>query len=109
MYKVLLIAVFLCIAELGFAKKKIHLRAKYRSPIPPIEVCIDGRVLELNVLNQMQTLNVLIEDEYGNIMFSSSLDGNIGVFPIRLDFSKGFYLIIIDYLDCGFCGDFYIE
>lgn len=109
MYKVLLIAVFLCIAELGFAKKKIHLRAKYRSPIPPIEVCIDGKILEFNILNDVQMLDILIEDVSGNIVFSSSVSGNVLNIPLELDLEKGIYAIIITYDEKIFWGDFSID
>lgn len=47
MYKVLFIAVLLCIAESGFAKKKIDLYSQAKSPIPPVEVSIDEDLKEL--------------------------------------------------------------
>lgn len=40
MYKVLLITVLLCIAEMGFAKMQIDLQAQARSPVTPLEVCL---------------------------------------------------------------------
>lgn len=109
MYRVLLIAVLLCIAELGLAKKKINLHARARYPIPPIEVSIDGKVLEFELLNDVQILDVLIEDASGNIVFSSSVHGNFLDNPFELDLEKGIYTIIITCNENIFWGDFSID
>lgn len=109
MYKVLLITVLLCIAELGFAKKKIHLRAKARSPIPPVEVCIDGKILEFEILESMRTLDVLIRDVSGDVVFNSMINGGKGVIPLTLDLRNGDYILIIADGEHIFWGDFCIE
>lgn len=109
MYKVLLIAVLLCITELGFSKNKIHLRAKYRSPIPPIEVCIDGKTLEFEISESLSTLDVLIRDVSGNVVFNSMIDGDKGFIPLTLDLRKGNYILIITCGEHFFWGDFCIE
>lgn len=97
MYKVLLIAFLLCIAETGFSKKKIDLRAQTRSTIPSIEVSIDDVLNELIFdfgKNQGKAI-VVITDIAGNNICNVELNADgIYILPIPMA-EKGKYILHI--------------
>ena len=70
MKRCLLVAMLLCVTIAGFAKReKIYLNDRRRSLMPPIEAYIDGQVLELGISDELKTLDIVIEDVAGNIVF----------------------------------------
>lgn len=100
--------VLLCVTMAGFAKrKKIYLNDHSRSLLPLIEAYIDDRMLELDISEDLGTLDILIEDVSGNVVFSSVIDGNNGVIPLELE--KGIYNLIITSKGHILLGNFSIE
>ena len=72
MKRCMLIAMLLCVTIAGFAKRdKIYLDDRFRSLMPPIEAYIDGRVLEFEIAEELGTLDIIIEDVSGNVVYSS--------------------------------------
>ncbi|WP_278705519.1 DUF3244 domain-containing protein [Parabacteroides goldsteinii] len=95
MKKCLLIAMLLCVTITGFAKReKIYLNDQRRSLMPPIEAYIDGQVLEFGISDELGTLNIIIEDVSGNVVYRSMIEGNKGMVPLDLDLVEGEYLLI---------------
>lgn len=94
----------------GFAKReKIDLNDQARSLQPPIEAYIDDQVLEFNISEDLGTLDVLIEDVSGNVVFCSTIEGNKGVIPLKLDLKDGDYVLLITCKEQVLLGDFCIE
>ncbi len=109
MKRCLLIAMLLCVTVAGFAKReKIDLDDRVRSLMPPIEAYIDGRVLEFEIAKELGTLDIIIEDVSGNVVYSSSLEGN-GTIPLVLDLKEGEYVLVITSEEHVLWGDFCVE
>lgn len=85
MYKILLISVLFCIAELGFAKKKIDLRAQFRSPQFCVEAFIDENSNDLIVVIDecLSNIKVLVTDISGHIVCHEEINNN-GISVIKL-------------------------
>ncbi|WP_455639232.1 DUF3244 domain-containing protein [Parabacteroides sp.] len=110
MYRLFLIAVLLCITISGFAnRRKIYLDDRARFPMPPIEVFVDDRLLEMNIQENIGMINVFIKDTYGNVVFNTSVEGKVGSIPMELELKKGTYIIFIDCQNDRLCGSFSIE
>lgn len=95
MYKILLIAVLLCIADLGFAKKKIDLRAQFRSPQFCVEAFIDENSNDLIVVidEGLSNIKVLVTDISGHIVCHDEINKN-GVFVLPIPMiDKGKYVL----------------
>lgn len=108
MKRFLLIAMLLCVTMTGFAKrKKIDLDDQSRSLKPLIEAYIDDQMLEFKISEELGTLDILIEDISGNVVFSSMIDGNSRVIPLELE--KGGYNLIITSKEYILFGNFYID
>lgn len=108
MKRLLFIMALLCVTMAGFAKReKIDLRDQERSLKPSIEAYIDERMLELEISEDLGTLDILIEDVSGNVIFSSVIDGNNGVIPLELE--KGIYNLIITSKGHILLGEFSIK
>ena len=108
MKRSLLIAMLLCVTIAGFAKReKIDLNDQARSLMPPIEAYIDGKVLEFEISEELGTLDILVKDVSGNVVFNSVIDGNNGVIPLELE--KGNYGLIITSKGHFLLGNFSIE
>ena len=96
MKRFLLIMALLCVTMAGFAKRdKIDLDDQSRSLKPFIEVYIDNQMLEFEISEELGTLDILIEDVSGNVVFSSVIGGNHVAIPLGLDLKKGDYVLII--------------
>lgn len=92
----------------GFAKReKICLDDRSRSIFPLIEAYIDERILEFEISEDLGTLDILIEDISGNVIFSSVIDGSNGTFLLELE--KGDYLLIITNKEHILKGYFCVE
>lgn len=110
MKRFLFIMALLCVTMAGFAKReKIDLRDQERSLMPSIEAYIDDRMLELEISEDLGTLDILIEDVSGNVVFSSVIDGNYAAVPLGLDLKKGDYVLIIASKEYILCGNFCVE
>ncbi|WP_161951769.1 DUF3244 domain-containing protein [Parabacteroides timonensis] len=110
MKRFLLIMVLLCVTMAGFAKReKIDLMDQARSLMPSIEAYIDDRMLELEISEDLGTLDILIKDVSGNVVFSSVIDGNHVAIPLGLDLKKGDYVLIIVNKENILVGNFSIE
>lgn len=96
-------------ATAGFAKKNIPLEARARFPMPPIEVFIDDRLLEMNIQENVGMINVFIKDAYGNVVFNTSVEGKVGSTPMGLELNKGTYIIFINCQNHILWGSFSIE
>ena len=100
----------LCVTMAGFAKReKIDLDDQFRSLKPSIEAYIDERVLELKISEDLGTLDILIEDVSGNVVFSSIIEGNNDTIPLELDLKEGGYVLIITCKEHILWGNFEIE
>lgn len=109
MKRCLLVAMLLCVTIAGFAKReKIYLNDRRRSLMPPIEAYIDGQVLELGISDELGTLDIIIEDVSGNVVYRSTIEGN-GTVPLVLDLAKGKYVLIINSGNSLLSGDFVME
>lgn len=98
----------LCVTMAGFAKReKIYLDDRSRSLLPLIEAYIDERILEFEISEDLGTLDILIEDVSGNVVFSSVIDGNNVAIPLKL--GKGNYNLIIASKEHIHLGNFSIE
>lgn len=98
----------LCVTMAGFAKReKIYLDDRSRSLLPLIEAYIDERILEFEISEDLGTLDILIEDVSGNVVFSSVIDGNYVAIPLKL--GKGNYNLIIASKEYIHLGNFSIE
>lgn len=98
----------LCVTVAGFAKReKIYLDDRSRSIFPLIEAYIDERILEFEISEDLGTLDILIEDISGNVVFSSVIDGNYVAIPLKL--GKGNYNLIIASKEHIHLGNFSIE
>lgn len=98
----------LCVTMAGFAKRdKIDLDDQSRSLKPFIEVYIDNQVLEFEISEELGTLDILIEDVSGNVVFSSAIGGNHVAIP--LEFGEGNYKLIITSKGYTLLGNFSIE
>lgn len=98
----------LCVTMAGFAKReKIYLDDRSRSIFPLIEAYIDERILEFEISEDLGTLDILIEDISGNVVFSSVIDGNYVAIPLKL--GKGNYNLIIASKEHIHLGNFSIE
>lgn len=109
MNRLFLLMVMLCVVVSGHSKRKIDLRDQARHPGPPIEVYIDDRILEFDILNESGVFNVIIKDVSGNIVFTSFVDCKVGITPIELAVEKGEYVIYIDYMGYKSKGNFFVE
>ena len=110
MKRCLLVAMLLCVTIAGFAKReKIYLNDRRRSLMPPIEAYIDGQVLEWGIPDELKTLDIVIEDVAGNIVFDSSIEGYSRTIPLELDLKKGTYIIIVLSDEYKLWGNFSIE
>lgn len=109
MNRLLLLIVMLCVVASGYSKSIIDLRGQARYPKPPIEVYIDNRILEFDIPSDIGIVNILIEDNFGNIVFHSLLEGNKGIIPVELELNKGSYFILIDYWGQRARGEFFIQ
>lgn len=99
----------LCVTVAGFAKReKIYLDDRFRSLIPSVEVYIDGRVLEFEIVEEWGTLDIVIEDVSGNVVYSSSIEGS-GTVPLMLDLKEGEYVLVVTSEEHVLWGDFKIE
>lgn len=108
MKKLLFITALLCVTVAGFAKReKICLDDRSRSIFPLIEAYIDERILEFEISEDLGTLDILIEDISGNVIFSSVIDGSNGTFLLELE--KGDYLLIITNKEHILKGYFCVE
>lgn len=108
MKRYLFIMVLLCVTMAGFANRKnIDFDDQQRSLMPLIEAYIDGRMLELEIAEDLGTLDIVIEDVSGNVVFSSAIDGNNGVIPLELE--KGNYNLIITSKEYILLGNFSVE
>lgn len=108
MKRLLFIMTLLCVTMAGFAKReKIDLDDQFRSLKPSIEAYIDERVLELKISEDLGTLDILIEDVSGNVVFCSVIDGNHAAIPLKL--GKGNYHLIITNKEHILFGNFSIE
>ncbi len=108
MKRLLFIMALLCVTMAGFAKReKIDLRDQERSLMPSIEAYIDDRMLELEISEDLGTLDILIEDVSGNVVFNSVIDGNYVAIPLKL--GKGNYNLIIASKEHIHLGNFSIE
>lgn len=109
MKKCLLIAMLLCVTIAGFAKRdKIDLETRVRSLMPPVGAYIDGRVLEFEISEELGTLDIVIEDVSGNVVYSSSLEGN-GTIPLVLDLKEGEYVLVITSEEQVLWGNFSVK
>lgn len=109
MKKCLLVAMLLCVTVAGFAKReKIPLEDSVRSLMPRIEVYIDGRVLEFEIVEGWGTLDIVIEDVSGNVVYSSSIEGS-GTVPLELDLKEGKYVLAVMCKEQVLWGDFSVE
>lgn len=98
----------LCVTMTGFAKReKIYLDDRSRSLLPLIEAYIDERILEFEISEDLGTLDILIEDVSGNVIFSSVINGNYVAIPLKL--GKGNYNLIIASKEHIHLGNFFIE
>ncbi len=110
MRKYLLIAMLLCVAVAGYAKReKIHLNDQRRSLVPPIEAYIDAQVLEFEIAEEFGTLDILIEDVSGNEVYRSTIGGNKGMFLLDLDLKDGEYVLVITSEENVFWGNFSVK
>lgn len=110
MKRFLFIMVLLCVTMAGFAnREKIDFDDQQRSLMPSIEAYIDERVLEFDISEDLGTLDILIKDVSGNVVFSSVIDGNHAVVPLGLDLKKGDYVLIIASKEHILLGSFSIE
>lgn len=110
MYRLLLVAVLSCIAISGFARKKVYLEARFRFPMPPIEVFIDEeyKELTLDIGNELLGTKILVTDVTGCVICSEELNSE-GVSILELPrIEKGKYLISIFVGDIEFYGFFEI-
>lgn len=100
----------LCVTIAGFAKReKIDLNDQRRSLMPSIEAYIDGQVLEFGISDELGTLDVIIEDVSGNVVYRSTIDGNKGMIPLDLDLKEGEYVLIINGEEHILWGNFSVE
>lgn len=110
MKRCLLIAMLLFVTITGFAdRKKIDLEDRARSLMPPVEVYIDGRVLEFEIVEELGTLDIFIADVSGNVVYRSIIDGNNGIIPLRLDLERGSYVLIVTSKEHVLVGSLCIE
>lgn len=108
MKRSLLIAMLLCVTIAGFAKReKIDLNDQARSLMPSIEAYIDGKVLEFEITEDLGTLDIIIEDVSGNVVYRSSINGDNSFIPLELE--KGNYILIIVCKRHVLWGDFSID
>lgn len=108
MKRFLFIMALLCVTIAGFAKReKIYLADRSRSLLPLIEAYIDDRMLELEISEDLGTLDILIKDVSGNVVFNSVIDGNYVAIPLKL--GKGNYNLIIASKEHIYLGDFSIK
>ena len=106
----LLIAMLLCVTIAGFAKReKIYLNDRRRSLMPPIETYIDGQVLEFGISDELGTLDIIIEDVSGNVVYRSTIDGNKGMVPLNLDLKEGEYVLVITSEEQALWGNLSVE
>lgn len=97
----------LCVTMAGFAKReKIYLDDRSRSIFPLIEAYIDDRMLELEISEDLGTLDILIEDVSGSVVFSSVISENHVAIPLSLDLKKGDYVLVVASKEHIFCGNF---
>lgn len=109
MKRLFLLMVMLCVVASGHSKRKIKIRDQFRHPKPPIEVYIGDQILEFVLSSDMGIVNILIEDNFGNIVFHSLTEGNKGIIPVELELNKGSYFILIDYWGQRATGEFFIQ
>lgn len=82
---------------------------RFRSLMPPIEAYIDGQVLEFEIAEELRTLDILIEDVSGNVVYRSTIEGNKGMVPLELDLKEGEYVLIINGEEHILLGNFSVE
>lgn len=99
--------VMLCVVASGHSKRKIDLRDQARHPGPPIEAYIDGKVLEFEITDELGTLDIIIEDVSGNVVYRSTIDGNNGIIP--LDLKEEEYVLVITSEEQVLWGNFSVE
>ena len=110
MKRFLLIMALLCVTMAGFAKRdKIDLDDQSRSLLPVIEAYVDDRMLEFVISEDLGTLDILIEDVSGNVVYRSTINGNKGMIPLDLDLMKGEYVLIITSEEQVFWGNFSVK
>lgn len=108
MKRSLLIAMLLCVTIAGFAKReKIDLNDQARSLMPSVEAYIDGKVLEFEITEDLGTLDIVIKDVSGNVVYSSSINGDNSFIPLELE--KANYILIIICEKYVIWGDFSID
>ena len=108
MKKCLLVAMLLCVTVAGFAKReKIPLEDRVRSLMPPVEAYIDGRVFE--IVEELGTLDIVIEDVSGNLVYSSTIEGNNGTTALELGLKEGKYILLINSGNSLLSGYFVVE
>lgn len=110
MKRFLLIMALLCVTIAGYAKReKIYLDDRSRSLLPLIEAYIDDRMLELETSEDLGTLDILIKDVSGNMVYCSTIKGNKGMILLDLDLKKGEYVLIITSEEQVFFGNFSVK
>ena len=110
MKRCLFIAMLLCVTVAGSAKReKIYLDDRFRSLMPPIEAYIDGQVLEFEIAEELRTLDILIEDVSGNVVYRSTIEGNKGMVPLEFDLKEVEYVLIINGEEHILLGNFSVE
>lgn len=110
MKRLLFIMALLCVTMAGFAKReKIDLRDQERSLMPSIEAYIDDRMLEFEISEDLGTLDILIKDVSGNVVFSSVIGGNHVAIPLGFDLKKGDYILVVASKEHMLCGNFFVE
>lgn len=107
MNRLFLLMVMLCVVASGHSKRKIDLRGQARCPEPPIEAYIDGKVLEFEITDELGTLDIIIEDVSGNVVYRSTIDGNNGIIP--LDLKEEEYVLVITSEEQVLWGNFSVE
>lgn len=110
MKRFLLIMALLCVTIAGFAKReKIYLDDCSRSLMPSIEAYIDGQMLELEISEDLGTLDILIKDVSGYVVYRSTINGNKGMIPLDLDLKKGESVLIITSEEQMLWGNFNVK
>lgn len=103
--------VLLCMATSGFAKKRLHLEARARCPIPPVEVFIDeiSKELVLDLGERSKTIRVIITDLSGNNICNNDIEVN-GTFVLPLPMiSTGKYILSVIFEHIELEGCFNVE
>lgn len=111
MNRLFLVMALFFMATSIFAKKRLHLEARARCPIPPIEVFIDedSKELILEVGKSHSTVQIVITDLFGNNVCNNNMEVN-GISVLLLPMiDKGEYVITLILENVELCGRFSIE